>query len=143
MYLCTPKSENMKLEKIISVSGESQLMKLVTTKNNGLVLQDPITGKVKFYSVRKHQFTPLETVGIYTDTDTADMKTVFGSIIDKAAEHPLPNPKSDNDTLRDWFANILPEYDRSRVYPGDIKKVIKWYNFLSAHDYLTPSDEEE
>jgi hypothetical protein len=133
----------MKLEKIIAVSGESQLMKLVTTKNNGLVLQNPITGKVKFYSVRKHQFTPLETVGIYTDTDTADMKTVFGNMIAKSTEHPAPEPKSDHDTLKEWFGHILPEYDRNRVYPGDIKKVIKWYNFLNSHGYLTSSDEEE
>jgi len=28
------------------------------------------------------------------------------------------------------MAEILPEYDRERVYPSDIRKLITWYNLL-------------
>jgi hypothetical protein len=38
--------------------------------------------------------------------------------------------KADNDQLRDFFAEVLPEFDRDRVYPSDIRKLIQWYNIL-------------
>ena len=34
--------------------------------------------------------------------------------------------------LREYFAEILPEYDRERVYTTDIKKLLSWYNLLVA-----------
>ena len=30
----------------------------------------------------------------------------------------------------DFLAGVLPEFDRDRVYPNDIKKLISWYNIL-------------
>ena len=41
------------------------------------------------------------------------------------------------------MADILPDYDRERVYVSDIKKVITWYNILHKHDLLKFDDEEE
>ena len=38
----------------------------------------------------------------------------------------------DNETLRTLFAEILPSYDRERVYTSDIKKLFTWYNILSG-----------
>ena len=40
------------------------------------------------------------------------------------------DPKADNDTLRKFMAEVLPDYDRDRVYPSDIRKLISWYNLL-------------
>ena len=31
---------------------------------------------------------------------------------------------------REFFFNILPDYDEDRVYASDIKKVVQWYNIL-------------
>ena len=36
----------------------------------------------------------------------------------------------DNETLRAYLAEVLPNFDRERVYPTDIKKLISWYNLL-------------
>jgi len=35
-----------------------------------------------------------------------------------------------NKDLFAYFAEILPTYDRNRVYASDIKKLIGWYNIL-------------
>ncbi|MBK8700405.1 MAG: hypothetical protein IPN29_13105 [Saprospiraceae bacterium] len=120
----------MKLKNIVAVSGHPVLMTLVTSRNNGLILKDPTTGKTSFFSVRQHQFTPLETVGIYTMTDTVDLKVIFQTMLDQMAENPPLSPKSPNPDLMKYFATILPDFDRDRVYPGDVKKVIKWFNSL-------------
>ena len=39
-------------------------------------------------------------------------------------------PKSRATDLEKYFFNILDDYDKDRVYPGDIKKIIRWYNIL-------------
>ena len=38
--------------------------------------------------------------------------------------------KSDNNILKEYFSGILPDFDRERVYPTDIKKLMSWYNLL-------------
>lgn len=41
------------------------------------------------------------------------------------------NPKkASNQELADFMAKALPNYDRDHVYPGDMKKLIQWYNLL-------------
>ena len=36
----------------------------------------------------------------------------------------------DGNKLRKFMLEVLPEYDRDRVYPSDIRKLINWYNIL-------------
>ena len=51
-----------------------------------------------------------------------------------------------DEAIREYFAEILPEYDRERVYTTDIKKLLSWYNLLVAAgitDFKPASAEEE
>lgn len=136
----------MRLKNIVAVSGEAGLFELVSTKNNGLILKNPKNGKTGFYSMRKHQFTPLESVGIYTMTDTVDIKDIFEAMLAKEPELPVVSHKESGSALSSYFGEILPDYDRDRVYVGDIKKVVKWYRSLEDLGFLHQeelSDEEE
>lgn len=119
------------------------LYELAANRSNGLLVMPLQGGKAKFCSSRKHNFTPLETVALYTWSDTAELRTVLQTMLDKRAELPVPNPKSAKDELYAYFEQVLPEYDKDRVYPKDIQKVIKWFNALDEVGYLTASDEEE
>lgn len=132
----------MNLKDVVSVSGLPGLFKLVTTRNNGLVVEDYDTGKSKFLSVRKYQFTPLETVAIYTDDDACDMKDVFKKIQDKEESIAVPSLSETPAKLFSYFGEILPDYDRDRVKISDVKKVIKWYGFLKQRDLFNSSEEE-
>lgn len=133
----------MKLKNIIAVSGEAGLFELVTTKTNGLILKEPKTGKTNFYSMRTHQFTPLETIGIYTMMDTVDIKDIFTTMRSKIADLPVPSFKEDNKKIMTYFVEILPDYDKDRVYPSDVKKVLKWYKSMEEYGYFDSHDEEE
>lgn len=134
----------MNLKNILAVSGLPGLFKLASSRPNGLVVSDIDTGKNRFCSVRKHQFTPLETVAIYTHDDTTPISEIFEAM--KAQEennNPVISVKVPSDEMMDYFLSIVPDYDEDRVYPSDVKKVIKWYNFLKERNMLEPSDEEE
>jgi hypothetical protein len=137
---------HMNIKNIIAVSGLSGLYKLVLSKNNGLIVADPDTGKTRFCSIRQHQFTPMETVAIYTEEDTVEIATVFQAMLDQAEKNPVPSANASHTELSKYFAIIIPDYDRERVYHSDMKKVIKWYNYLNERGYLTmpaPEPDEE
>lgn len=38
-------------------------------------------------------------------------------------------------SCHDFFAEVLPDYDRDRVHDSDIKKLIQWYNILVKNGY--------
>jgi hypothetical protein len=131
----------MNLKDIVAVSGMPGLYKMIASRDNGIIVEDFDNGKRTFASVRKHQFTPLETVGIYTYKDVQDLKEVFG--IMRKEEVAIPDPNAPGTELHAFFRKIVKDYDEDRVYLGDIKKVIKWYGFLKERNLFEKGDEEE
>jgi hypothetical protein len=110
---------------------------------NGLIVEDLDTGKRKFVSMRKHQFSPLETIAVFTITDSVPLLDVFQKMLAMKAEMPPVSHKSNTDTLRDYFESVVPEHDPTRVYPKDIQKIIKWFHFLDDRNLLQQSSDEE
>ncbi len=134
----------MKIDDLVAVSGLSGLYKVVATRNNGMIIEDIDTHKSQFASVRKHQFTPLATIAIYTDMDAMEISEVFDTMMKMESELPVPDVKSKSNLLFEYFAKVLPDYDRDRVLVSDVKKVIKWYKFLRQRDlfpFETDKDE--
>jgi hypothetical protein len=54
----------------------------------------------------------------------------------------VPEHQEGGDTLRSWFKIIISDHDEDRVHLNDIRKVIKWYNFLKQHGELEDIQEE-
>ena len=141
----------MNFEKLVAVSGLPGIYKMVANRNNGLIIEDIDSGKKRFASARKHQFTPLESVAIYTDDgDSTELSNVFKNMLEQIQDNPPIDTKSPPEELFDYFADVLPQYDRNKVKVGDIKKVIKWFGFLNDRNYLNTqakdnisSEEEE
>jgi hypothetical protein len=50
--------------------------------------------------------------------------------------------KSSGEKLKKYFAEVLPAYDRDRVYVSDIKKVMLWYGILLENGLLNFTEEE-
>ena len=123
------------LKTILSISGKPGLFKLISQGKNILIVESLIDGK-KMPSHAQDKAVSLADIAIFTDEEEVSLYTVFCSI--KAKENGQKasiNPKSDNNTLRAYFAEILPNFDRERVYPSDIKKIITWYNILIDKGY--------
>ena len=131
----------MNLEKLVAVAGISGVFRLVANRNNGLIIEDLDTGKRSFASSRKHQFTPLETIGIFIDNgETEELKVIFQKIKDTKADNPPCESDASAETVRSYFATLLPNYDKDKVLIGDMKKVVKWFNFLEARGFLDSTE---
>lgn len=132
-----------RLEKFVAVSGLPGLFELINTRGNGLVLKDLTNQKTIFVSMRKHQFTPLATVAIYTIDDTEELSKVFQNMLDQLSDNPPPPHNSAAGVLFEYFEDIIPHFDKDKVFLSDIKKVIKWFNFLRDYQVFTPHNDEE
>ena len=133
----------MNLEKYVAVSGYPGLFKLIHTRSNGILISDPDTGKTRFVSVRQHQFTPLATVGIYTFDDSVELSKIFKTMLEHSAENPVVDIHKSSSEIREYFQKILPDHDPDKVHISDIKKLVKWYEYLNARGLLTENSSEE
>ena len=78
----------------------------------------------------------LSDISIYTtDGEGAiPLKDVMTKIHEEFAGDTDLTAGSDPEELKSFLKHVLPNYDDSRVYVSDIKKLVTWYNTLAA-DY--------
>ncbi|GAB1415230.1 DUF5606 domain-containing protein [Paludibacter sp.] len=118
------------LKEILSISGKPGLYKMVSQGKNMIIVESLIDEKrIPAYS--KDKVISLGDIAIYTDKEEVALRQVFANIFAKENGAACPiDPKSDNNILRKYMAEVLPEYDRDRVYPSDMRKLFAWYNIL-------------
>jgi len=134
----------MSLEKILSISGKPGLYQLKSQTRSGLLAESIVDGKKISVSARQN-VSLLSEIAIYTLTEELPLSEVFSKISKKENGGEAISHKSSKDELEEYFFEVLPEYDEDRVYPGDIKKVIQWYNLLTKNgitDFSDKSTEE-
>ena len=127
----------MKIKGLLSVSGKPGLYKMVGNRKSGLVIEPLGGGNREFASSRQHQFTPLESIAIFTDDgDSVPLRTVLERMAEQREDNPPPSPKSSSNELREYLLDVLPNYDPERVYPSDMKKLVRWFGLLAASGAL-------
>ncbi|MBQ7649217.1 MAG: DUF5606 domain-containing protein [Paludibacteraceae bacterium] len=134
------------LKNILAISGKPGLFKLVSRGTNMLIVESLIDGKrIPTYS--RDKIVSLAEVSMYTTGEDVSLSEVLNALGKKynfkAVE--MDAKKADNEELRAFFAEVLPTFDRDRVYPSDIRKLIAWYNLLiqaGFTDFTLQEDEE-
>ncbi len=136
--------EKVNLEKYLVVAGIPGVHKLVASRANGVVIEDRKEKRTRFVPARQQQITPIATVGIYTDTEegTVSLTDVFQKMLDQYEENPPVSLDSNSAAFRDYFSKILPEHDHDRVHINDIKKCIKWFNFMRENGIFEEAKRE-
>lgn len=126
----------MEYRQIVAVTGLSGLYHLMSTKNDGAIVRSLTDKSVKFVSARIHHITPLESIEIYTTGDNVRLHEVLEKVKEQDAEVAALNKKKDDKAAKAYFKTILPDFDESRVYASDIRKLLKWYEILKSNDLL-------
>lgn len=132
----------MKLKDILAISGKSGLYKFISQGRNGIIVES-FTDNKRMIVHSTTKVSALEDIAIYTDTEEVPLKEVFTKIYEKEDGKGTIDHKSGNDNLKKLFEEVLPNYDKERVYVSDIKKVISWYNTLIALNLLDPADSDD
>ena len=121
------------LKTILSISGKPGLYKLISQGRNMLIVES-LTDKKRFRAYGNEKIIALGEIAMYTDTDDVPLKDVLLAMKKKenGAAVVMDLKKATADDLRAYLGEVLPTFDRDRVYVTDIKKLISWYNLLVA-----------
>lgn len=131
------------LNDILSVSGQSELFKLIAKGSNSIIVEALVSGK----RLPVYQTTKVSTLGdiaIFTTDAEVPLIEVFEKIskIENKAACSIGKGAS-NEEIKEYFEDVLPNYDRERVYVSDMKKVISWYTILQTKGLLDFDKKEE
>ncbi|MDR0941929.1 MAG: DUF5606 domain-containing protein [Bacteroidales bacterium] len=124
------------LNDILAVSGQSGLFKLIAKNSNSIIVESLETAK----RMPVYQTTKVSTLGdiaIFTTETEVPLVDVFEKIskIENKAACSIGKGAS-NDEIKEYFEDVLPTYDKERVYVSDMKKVLSWYTILQAKNML-------
>lgn len=119
------------LRDILSITGKPGLYKLVSRGNNMLIVESLLDGK-RVPTYARDKIVSLGEISMYTMGEDIALSEVLTKLGEKEGLKvaSIDPKKADNDQLRDFFGEVLPDFDRDRVYPSDIRKLIQWYNIL-------------
>ena len=111
------------LNEILTISGKPSLYKLLTRGRGALIVEN-------------------------IDETKKRMREVFLAIEAKYGKKEIEFDwrKASNDALLKFFGEIIPDFDRDRVYPSHIKKIAGWYDLLvkyNENDFSEPKAPEE
>ena len=129
------------LKGILSISGHGGLFKLVAEAKNNIIVES-LSTKKRMPAYSSSKISSLEDIAIFADSGDIPLKDVFKNIHELENGGASIDPKSANNDLKAYFAKVLPDYDRDRVYVSDMKKVIMWYNELHANNMVVFEEEE-
>lgn len=133
----------MEYTRIVAVTGMPGLFEVISSKADGAIVRSLEDKSTKFVSSRIHNLSHLESIEVYTVRENVTLSDVFTSM--KESGSALPDTK-DNKALRSYFENVFPDLDFERVYPSDMKKMVKWFEVLNQNEVdftAQPREEEE
>lgn len=118
------------LRKILSITGKPGLFRLLSHNPRMIVVEDVVSGKrMPIHS--RDKVVSLGDIAMYTEGEDKPLGEILDLVYANMNGEKIDvKGMTDNDELRAKFAEILPDFDRDRVYPSDIRKLFTWYNIL-------------
>jgi hypothetical protein len=135
----------MEFKDIASVAGKPGLFKITAPTRNGVILESLDDKKQKFIAGPNHRVSVLSDISIYTTTSEGaePLKSIIYKIYNEFDDDPGVDSNSSKEELYAFMEFILPELDKNRVYPSDIKKVVNWYKALYSEAPELLKEQEE
>ena len=137
----------MEFKEIATVAGKPGLYKILKPSRSGVILESMDDKKAKLVVGGSHRVSILSEISIYTLTEegAAPLEEVMRTIEKEFQGDTGLASDADNDEYQAFLKHVLPEYDESRVYVSDIKKLVSWYKVIRKFEpeLLQEKKEEE
>jgi len=134
--------KTIQLKDILAISGKGGLFKFIAQARNGIVVESLEDDK-RHVAPATARVSSLVDIAIFTIEEEVPLADIFFMIHEKAEGKESLSHKAPVEELKNYFKDLVPEYDEDRVYVSDIKKVFQWYNQLKQHNLLEVIEKEE
>ena len=125
----------MNLKGIIAISGRPGIFKVITQGKNSVIVESMLDKK-RFPAHATEKISTLEDISIFTVDEDLKLVEVLVKMLEKYAGKEAPNHKIELPALEKEMGEIVPNYDKDRVYGSDVRKLFQWYNLLLKADLL-------
>ena len=127
--------KNKMVQTILSIAGKPGLYKLVSRGKSNLIVESLDETHKRQPVFSSDRVTSLADIAMFTEGDDVPLMDVLAAIRDKEEGKAcsLQYKKASSNELREYFAQVLPNFDRDRVHDSDIRKLLQWYNILIAN----------
>jgi hypothetical protein len=119
----------MALKDIIVISGQGGLFRYISQGRNSVIVEN-LSDHKRTTIPATTKISMLDNIAIFTENDDIPLCEVFRKIQEQENGSAAIPHKSPDAELKEYFAEIVSEYDKDRVYVSDIRKIVMWYNLL-------------
>jgi len=125
------------METILAIAGKPGLYRLVSRGKTNLIVEAIDETHRRFPAFSTDRITSLADISMYSETEDVPLWQVLKGVGDKETSKPcsLNYRKCSAKELRNYFAEVFPEFDRERVHDSDIKKLLQWYDILVKNGF--------
>ena len=120
---------------IIAISGQPGLSK------NGIIVEG-LADKKRTSISSTAKVSSLEDISMFTTGEDKPVAEIMKAIFDKEKGGACIDAKADDKTVVAYFAAVLPDYDKERVYTSNMRKLFNWYNGLQTSGNLKVKEAE-
>lgn len=132
----------MDLSTILSITGKPGLFKLISQTKNGALVESLLDSR-RYPAFAHEKISSLEDISIFTTDDDISLKEVFQKIYEKENGGDCIDNKASEKEIRAYMEQVLPNYDRERVYLSDMRKLFSWYKILNAKQLINLDEEKQ
>ncbi|MDD6954603.1 MAG: DUF5606 domain-containing protein [Prevotella sp.] len=125
------------METILSIAGKPGLYKMVSRGKMNLIVESLDAKRHRMPAFATDRVTSLADIAMYTDAEDVPLWQVLDNLSKKeeGKKASINYKKCSSKELRDYFSEVLPNFDQDRVHDSDIKKLLQWYNILVEYGY--------
>ncbi|MBA3681837.1 MAG: DUF5606 domain-containing protein [Bacteroidetes bacterium] len=132
----------MDLTGIISISGQPGLFKIVAQSKNGIIVEG-LSDKKRVNVYASTKVSTLTDISMFTTGDDKPIEDIMTAIFAKEKGGVAIDNKADDKAVEKYFGEVVPDYDKDRVYVSNMRKLFTWYNALQTTGNLKEKGEEK
>jgi hypothetical protein len=127
---------------IIAISGQPGLYKIIAQSKNGIIIEG-LADKKRTNIPASAKVSTLSDIGMYTTGDDKPIEEIITAVFEKEKGGEAVNAKADDKEITAYFAQVVPDYDKERVYVSNMRKLFSWYNILQSTGNLKEKEEKK
>ena len=125
------------LKEVANISGQSGLYRILKPTRTGVIVESLDGKKARSVVGANARVSVLKDISVYManhQDNAIPLGDIFMAIKDKHGDKVEMDVKNSTDAdLFDFLDSVAPDFDREKVYSSDVKKMINWFNILSAN----------
>ncbi len=122
------------LKEVANISGKSGLYRILKPTRTGVIVESLDGKKERSVVGANARVSVLKDISVYMSDhqdSSVPLADIFFALKEKYNEGVELNTKTaSEEELYAILSEVAPDFDRERVYPSDVKKIINWFNTL-------------